>query len=103
MGRYTDHWRAYAKSQRRYLLLLALLFGIGLPATALLGFGLEWLAGEYPIWIHLGALVAWLVAFTHLALRSARVTCPRCGTGYSRGRSLCDCPSCGLRMLQDDP
>jgi hypothetical protein len=103
MGQYTAHWQAYAKSQKRDLLSFALLFGLGLPATALLSFGLQRLTGEYPVWIHLSALLVWLLAFTRLVLRGVRVTCPRCATVYSRGKYLCDCPSCGLRMLQEDP
>lgn len=103
MGQYTEHWQAVARSQKRDLVAMALLFCVGLPATALLGFGIQWWTGEYPVWIHLGALLAWLVAFTRLALRSARVTCPRCATVYSRGRSVCNCPTCGLRLFQENP
>jgi len=103
MGLYSAHWEAYRKESRKGVCYLGLLVGLGLPATALVAFGVGRLTGGYPIRLHLGLLVVWLVATTLVAIRYSRVRCPRCGTTYTRGKWLCDCPQCGLRMLQDDP
>jgi len=103
MGHYSAHWEAYRKESRKGVCRLGLLVGLGLPATALVAYGVGQLTGEYPIRLHLGLLVVWLVATTLVAIRYSRVRCPRCGTTYTRGKWLCDCPQCGLRMLQDDP
>lgn len=103
MGLYTEHWNRYKRDSVRGVVQLLLLIALGLPATALVAVGVQALTGSYPIWLHLPLLVAWLIAFTMLAVRHSRVICPRCATRYSRGRSLCNCPRCGLRMLQEDP
>ena len=103
MGLYTDHWNRYKRDSIRGVVRLLVLIGVGLPATALIAVVVQRLSGSYPIWLHLPLLVIWLVAFTVLAVRHSRVVCPCCGTRYARGRGLCNCPSCDLRMLQDDP
>ena len=102
MGIYSEHWDKYKKESRKNLLLLGLLIVLGLPATAVLAFFASRFTGEYPFYLHAGLLVAWLVVFTLLAIRSSRVICPRCDTTYSRGKGLSNCPQCGLRMLQDE-
>jgi len=103
MGTYTAHWAEYKKDGLRGLCYLGLLVIIGLPATALVAYGVSQVTGEYPFYLHLGLLAVWLFAFVRLAIRYSRVTCPRCATKYSRGKGLCNCPRCGLRMLQDEP
>ena len=103
MGTYTDHWNRYKRESVRGVIRLMLLLGVGLPLTALVALGVQRLTGEYPFHLHISLLIAWLVAFTALAVRYSRVVCPRCDEKYSRGRWLCDCPKCGLRMLQDEP
>ena len=103
MGTYTAHWAEYKKHSLRGLCYLGLLVVLGLPATGLVAYGVNQLTGEYPFYLHFGLLVAWLFAFTWVAIHYSRVTCPRCRTKYARGKWLSNCPRCGLRMLQDEP
>ena len=103
MGIYSRHWQAYKRESLRGLLYLALLLVVGLPATALVALGVGRITGINPVYLQLGLLIVWLVVFTLVALRYSRVTCPRCNTVYSRGKGLCNCPQCALRMLQDEP
>lgn len=101
MGKYTQHWAEYSRrSNRRTLQLLGVL--LLLPLVAALGYGLSSL-GDWSIYVTLALLVVWLVVFTRLALRSTKVSCPQCATEYARGKYLTCCPTCGLRMFQDDP
>lgn len=103
MGLYTAHWDQYKRDSVRWLRWLLALFALGLPFTALVAVGMERWTGTYPVVLHLSLLVAWLVAFTWLLVRSSRVGCPRCGARYSRGKWLSNCPQCDLRMLQEEP
>ena len=103
MGMYTEHWNSYKRNSVRGVIYLLLLIAVGLPFTALVALGGKRLTGSYPIHLHIGLLALWIIAFTVLAIRYSRVSCPRCGTTYSRGKWLCNCPKCGLRMLQDEP
>lgn len=103
MGSYTEHWNQYKRQSVRGVVYLLLLFAVGLPLTAIAALGVQKLTGTYPFHFHISLLIVWLVSFTVLAVRYSRVVCPRCNAKYSRGRWLCDCPRCGLRMLQDDP
>lgn len=103
MGIYTEHWSNYKRRSVRGIVHLLLLLAVGLPLTVLVAIGVERLTGSYPIYLHVGLLLLWLVFFTLLAVRYSRVSCPRCDATYSRGKGLCNCPKCGLRMLQDDP
>jgi hypothetical protein len=100
VGRYTQHWLEYRQqSTRRTLQLLGIL--LLLPVLALVTYGLS-LATAWATPIQIVLLVAWLALLVRVALRASKVACPRCATVYSRGRGLCDCPACGLRMLQED-
>lgn len=103
MGMYSEHWNDYRKESLKGLWTLGLLVALGLPGSARVAWGVSQFTGDYPFVLHAGLLIAWLVAFTLLAIRYSRVTCPRCRTTYSRGRWPSNCPRCGLRMLQDDP
>lgn len=102
MGLYTEHWIRYRKHTLRSTLHALLLFGLGVPAIAATGYLLSPL-DDMRTAVLLTVIVAWLAAVTVLAVRGSRVDCPRCGTRYSRGRFIVNCPTCGLRMLQEDP
>jgi hypothetical protein len=103
LGTYSAHWEAYKKQSLRWLVRLALLIVVGLPATALVAFAVERVTGTFPAYLQLGLLAIWLVALIVAATRASRVTCPRCATVYARGKGLCNCPQCGLRLLQEEP
>lgn len=103
MGTYTNYWNQYKRQSVRGVTHLLLLFAVGLPLTALVALGVQKLTGDYPFLLHISLLVVWLISFTVLAVRYSRVVCPRCSARYSRGKWLCDCPKCGLGMLQDEP
>jgi cobalamin biosynthesis protein CobD/CbiB len=101
MGQYTEHWARYTRESTRHTLrLLGTL--LLLPVIGLIGYAL-WPVTRWAFPVVGSLLLLWLVMFTTLALRSTKVPCPRCATIYSRGKYLCNCPKCGLRMLQEDP
>lgn len=102
MGIYTDHWERYKQQSVRGTLRALLLFGIGLPCIAGLGYLLEPIS-NVGMAILATVIVLWLIAFTVVLLNASRVICPRCNAKYSRGRYLASCPKCGLRMLQEEP
>ena len=100
MGQYTEHWAEYQRaSNRRTLQLLGVLL---VPVIGLLGFALSGVT-EWAVHVVVALLLVWLVLFIRLALRSEKVPCPRCSATYSRGRSVVNCPKCGLRMFQENP
>jgi hypothetical protein len=103
MGTYTEHWQAHMRKTRKDTFVALLILVIGLPATA----GIAWLVGRatggYPVLVHVGLLVAWLVVLTRHLLRSSKVVCPRCATIYAQSKFQLQCPSCGLRILQEEP
>jgi hypothetical protein len=103
MGIYSENWEKYKKESLRWLLRLALLIVLGLPATALVTIVVDRVTGNYPVYLQLTLLAIWLAALIVAAIRASRVICPRCNTVYSRGKWLSNCPQCGLRMLQDGP
>ncbi|ROZ75381.1 hypothetical protein EEB15_15610 [Ramlibacter sp. WS9] len=101
MGQYTEHWAEYQRaSNRRTLQLLGAMLLV--PAIGLLGYALSGIT-EWAVHVAVALLVVWLVLFTRLAMRASKVQCPRCSATYSRGRSVVNCPKCGLRMFQEDP
>lgn len=102
MGLYTDHWKRYRRSSAWGLLRAFSMIGVGLPAIAFVGYALS-KSTELAIPIEIALLIAWLVVFTRMMLRQSRVQCPRCSEIYSRGKGLCNCPKCGLRLLDDGP
>jgi len=53
--------------------------------------------------VQIGLIVVWLVVFTRHLLRSSKVVCPRCATVYAQSKFQLQCPSCGLKILQQEP
>jgi hypothetical protein len=103
MGTYSEQWEKYRKQSLKWLLVLGLLIVVGLPTIALVSLFVVRIARDLAVHVQLGLLAIWLVVLTWAALRASRVTCPRCGTVYARGKGLINCPQCGLRMLQEEP
>lgn len=103
MGQYSEHWKNYRRDSARGTFYLLALIALGLPSTAALAFAVQRFTGNYPAYVHIGLLLLWLVTFAAVAVRYSRVVCPKCATIYSRGKGLCNCPRCGLRMLQEEP
>jgi hypothetical protein len=103
MGIYTQHWDQHKKDIKKNLLVMLLFFVVGLPLAALLCYLLNLVLPDQIGWLLIAPFVIWLVAFTWFAIRSSKVICPRCNTQYSRGKYLCNCPKCDLRMLQENP
>jgi uncharacterized membrane protein len=103
MGVYSAQWEEQRKQARKNILKFLLLFVVALPIAVLTSYLSEKLSFEPAIFFLLAPLVAWLAAFTVLAIRSSRVVCPRCNARYSRGKYLSNCPKCGLRMFQENP
>jgi hypothetical protein len=102
MGIYTEHWARHKKNELHGTLYAALVLAVGLPAVAFAGYLLEPLTG-LRMAVLLVLITLWLVAFTAVLLRYRRVKCPQCDATYSRGRSVVNCPKCGLRMFQEQP
>ncbi len=51
---------------------------VGLPATALVAYGVNRSTGEYPGYLHFGLLAVWLIAFIAHVIRYSRMNRPRC-------------------------
>ena len=82
---------------------MLLWLALALPATALICLGVQRLTGEYPGYLHVGLLLVWLVGFTVMVLRFAKVSCPKCGARFSHGKWVTRCPECGLGIGQEEP
>jgi hypothetical protein len=103
MGTYTAHWKEHQRMVRRATLQALAWIVLGLPAVVLITLGVQRVTGEYPVFLQIALLLAWLVVLVTIVLRSSRVLCPRCGTNYARGKWAIPCPNCGLPMLQEEP
>lgn len=101
MGPYTDHWQQYQRESNRRTVRLLLMLP-GLPLIALAGWGLS-LVTDWAVPVQVALAVAWLVQFTRMAMAASKVPCPRCGTRYARGKTLRNCPDCGLPMFDPGP
>lgn len=102
MGLYTEHWERHRKQTLRGTLHALVVVGVGIPTIALVGFLLQPLS-HLRTALLVSVAAVWLVLLAGIVVRSSRVDCPRCATRYSRGRFLSNCPTCGLRMLQENP
>src|ERR1044071_4887510 len=102
MGAYTEHGERYSKRNARGVLYALLVVGVGLPTAAGVGMLLEPM-DTVDLVIFVGVLVLWLITLTMVLIRFSKVSCPRCQTQSSRGKYLTKCPSCDLRMLQEEP
>lgn len=100
MGQYTEHWEKYKRASARDTFRLLRLI-LCVPVIGLVGLGLSQVT-DWAVPVLIGLLVAWLCVFTLFCVRASRVLCPQCSKVYSRGKYLCNCPHCGLRMLQED-
>ncbi len=50
-----------------------------------------------------GALVGLIASVIGLGKDAYKVSCPECGSSYKRTKWFGQCPSCGLKLLQEDP
>ena len=103
MGTYTAHWKEHRRRSIRGLRIVFAWFVLGLPATALVCFGVEQVTGDYPAYLQIGLLLAWLVVFTMMVLRFGKVTCPKCNLQFVQGRGVSRCPGCGLLIGPEEP
>ncbi len=102
MGKHTAYWQHYLKTQVRATLRLLAAIVVWIAATILIALAHEPLGSAFlPL---MGAAFAGLVlSLVILAKGAYRVTCPECGAGYRRHKWGGQCPSCGLKLLQEDP
>jgi MFS-type transporter involved in bile tolerance (Atg22 family) len=103
MGIYTAQWAEQRKTAKKNIVKFLILFVVALPIAVLASYLAERFSLQPAIVFLLAPLLAWLIAFTVLVVKSSRMICPRCSTRYSRGKYLSNCPKCDLRMFQEDP
>ena len=101
MGKHTDYWKEYTKSQVRGSLRILGVLAIGLLAVALAGALHEQLGRSFP-WVMSALGLALVLALFYASRNVYDVHCPECGTSYKRSKWHGQCPSCGLRLLQPD-
>jgi hypothetical protein len=102
MGKHTEYWRQYGKSQTRGALRIA-----ATVAGWLLIIVFVVLVGDatgplFPVLVG-AAFVGLVVSLVVLGKDAYKVVCPECGTRYRRSKWFGQCPSCGLKLLQEDP
>lgn len=103
MGTYTEHWNNYLRASKKKAVLIVLFLVIGLPGTALIPHLISLVTGHYSDVLLIVLIGLWLVIFTVAVIRSTKVPCPRCGTRYGQSKWQRSCPSCGLKILQEEP
>lgn len=102
MGKHTAYWQDYSKSQARRTLTTFLVIIGWVAAAGLAAFANELLGVLFPfvlVVVFLGLVVSCVL----LGRSAYDVTCPECGATYRRSKWGGQCPSCGLRLLQQDP
>ena len=103
MGTYTEYWNSYMRKSRKDALIAVLFLVVGLPATAVIAWLSGLATGKDPVPVQIGLILLWLVLFTARLLRGTKIVCPKCSTVYAHSKWQLQCPSCGLRILQEEP
>lgn len=102
MGKHTAYWQEYGKAQVRGTLRIFAAIAFWLFLAALLAFAHEAFGRIFP-WLMGGAFLGLVVTLILLGKNAYKVVCPECGTAYARSKWDGACPSCGLKLLQQDP
>ena len=102
MGKHTAYWQQYQKAQVRGSLRILGAIAAWVLVVILAALAHEALGAFFPF--AMGAIFIGLAASIVVLGRNAyAVKCPECGAGYKRSKWGGQCPSCGLRLLQQDP
>lgn len=102
MGKHTAYWQRYSRAQVRGALRIAGAIALWILVVVLLALAKDTLSRAFPV-LMFGAFAGMAISIVVLARHVYRVTCPECGTQYTRSKWHGQCPTCGLRMLQSDP
>ncbi|KFN49796.1 hypothetical protein [Arenimonas composti] len=102
MGKHTAYWQAYTKAQVRGSLRIFAAIGAAIVLVIVLSLLHEILGAAFP-WLLGAAFLGLAVVLVRMGRDAYAVRCPECGTGYRRHKWGGQCPTCGLRLLQDDP
>ena len=102
MGKHTEYWQRYSRDQVRGARRMFAAIVAWIIVITCLTLAQDALAGAFP-WL-MGAAFAGLAATLLVLARNVyNVTCPECGTSYTRSKWGGQCPRCGLKLLQPDP
>lgn len=102
VGKHTEYWQQYQKSQVRGSLRLVAAIAAWILVVILVAIAQDGFGDFFPV--AMAAVFAGLVAtLVALGKDAYKVTCPECGAPYKRNKWGGQCPSCGLRLLQHDP
>lgn len=102
MGKHTEYWRQYQKAQVRGSLRIVVAIAAWILFIILVALVGESIGKVFPIAIA-GAFVGLIVSVIVLSKDAYKVACPECGGSYKRSKWFGQCPSCGLKLLQEDP
>lgn len=102
MGKHTAYWRAYSRAQVRGTLRIFAAIAIWTVIAGVLASVHDALGGFFP-WLMGGVFLGLAVTLVLLGKNAYRVVCPECGTPYTRSKWGGSCPSCGLKLLQNEP
>jgi Zn finger protein HypA/HybF involved in hydrogenase expression len=102
MGKHTAYWRQYQKAQVRGSVRIVAAIAAWLLLVVLVALVQEALGMLFPV-VMAGAFMGLIVSVIVLGKGAYKVDCPECGSSYKRSKWFGQCPSCGLRLLQEDP
>lgn len=102
MAKHTAYWREYQRAQVRGSLRIFLTIAAWTALIVVLVLAQDVVAGAFPL--ILTALFVGLVVSILVQSRNVyQVICPECSTTYRRHKWGGQCPSCGLKLLQNEP
>ena len=102
MAKHTAYWQEYQRAQVRGSLRIMLTIAAWIVLVVLLVLAQDAVAGAFPF--VLAALFVGLIVSILVQGRNAyKVLCPECSTVYTRHNWGGQCPSCGLKLLQNEP
>lgn len=102
MGKHTAYWQQYQKAQVRGSVRIVLAIAAWLLFVILIVLAQEPIGKLFPI-VMAGAFVGLIVSVIVMGKDAYKVACPECGSSYKRSKWFGQCPSCGLKLLQEDP
>jgi hypothetical protein len=102
MGRHTAYWQQYRKDQVRGSLRIVAAIAAWVLVVILVVLAQKSIGELFPI-VMTAVFLGLIGSVIVLGKDAYKVTCPECGSSYTRSKWFGQCPSCGLKLLQDDP
>lgn len=102
MGKHTAYWQQYQKAQVRGSVRIAAAIAAWLLVVILVVLAQKSIGELFPI-VMAGVFFGLIASVIVLGRGAYKVACPECGSSYKRSKWFGQCPSCGLKLLQEDP